>query len=741
VSDPSRPPGSPFYAHSPPANHPEVGWEPLPTHLLGVAERAEALARSAGLDEGFAARARLAGLLHDLGKYRPEFQRYLKAIVSGERAVRAPHSAYGARQAEQLGVPDVAFAISGHHGGLVDKADLTGRLEGVDPCNLLPHAQQDLPDLGQLQNLPVPEDIRRDAIAADLHIRLLFSCLVDADFLETEAFLQPDKAALRPARALQPEQLLERLTAHVEGLSSQGLVNECRRPVFDACLEGGRAEPGFFSLTVPTGGGKTLSSMAFALSHAKAHDLRRIIYVIPYLSIIEQNAEVFEQVLGSEWVLQHHSLAVAEAGRRDGEDEDGDEGYARLATENWDAPIIVTTTVQFFESLFARRPSACRKLHSIARSVVIFDECQTLPPGLLEPILSVLKGLRDRYSVSMVFCTATQPALGRSDRLPQGLEGVREIAPDPPALFHALRRTSVQWPDADETWSWQRVVDHMGEAPDRQALCVVNTRPQAYDLTQALAEALGCEVTQAHAHGLFHLSTWMCPAHRLEVLATIKQRLKGREPCLVASTQLVEAGVDLDFPVVLRALAPLDSIAQAAGRCNREGERETGEVIVFVPEEDSAPKGWYEAGRAVTRALLKMGRLDIHKPEVFGDYFAQLYGGGSLDQKSIQDKRRHLEFEQVARDFHIIEQATQPVVVRYNEQANQLARRLEQSDRPDRSLLRELQPFMVNVYESFLNEALATCQAVELLPGVYTWEGRYDPVLGIVASGLRFLNA
>ncbi|MGQ9731496.1 MAG: CRISPR-associated helicase Cas3' [Candidatus Zipacnadales bacterium] len=724
-----------YLAHSPnKTGQPHV----LRDDLRAVAELAGQFAAAWGGEEV----AKLAGLLHDLGKYRKEFQAYLAAIAANQTPVRAPHSAYGARYAEQLTAIDAVFAIAGHHGGLPDLADLPNRLGTAAPELVLASARQDLAELEQLKALPVPESLRSDRLAADLHIRMLFSCLVDADFLDTEAHLNPARADLRTTKPLQAAELLERLVAHVETLPRQEPVNAQRREVFSACLAAGSWEPGFFSLTVPTGGGKTLSSMAFALSHAHAHGLRRIIYVIPYLSIIEQNAQVFEQVLGKEWVLQHHSLTAAQGRPGDVDESVSIEAqYAQLATENWDAPIIVTTTVQFFESLFANRPSACRKLHNIARSVVIFDECQTLPPGLLEPILSVLQTLRSRYFVSMVFCTATQPAFGKSEHLPQGLHDIREIAPDPPKLFKVLRRTRVQWPSLNERWPWEQVAQHMCGAPNSQALCIVNTKRQAYDLTHAVAAVLKAEIETVHSIGLFHLSTNMCPVHRLEVLASIKQRLHEGRSCLVAATQLVEAGVDLDFPTVLRALGPFDSIAQAAGRCNREGLRHMGEVIVFTPEDDAAPKGWYESGRAVTRALLRDGEPDIHQPEIFLAYFGQLYGGGCLDQKNIQESRRQLAFETVARGFHLIEQATRPVLVFYDEQAKQLIGQLEKCYRPDRQLMRQLQVYTLNLYESVIYEALKSCDAVELLPGIYTWEGRYDPIFGIVLSDMRLLEA
>ena len=726
-----------YFAHS----KNEAGrCHPLGDHLEAVAELAREFASVWGADE----RGRAAGLLHDLGKYRPEFQRYLADIAAGRPPVRAPHSAHGAREAEMQGAVDLAFCITGHHGGLPDRADLRARLASVDLEATAARVREDFPAIRRLADLAVPPSIQRDRLAADLYIRMLFSCLVDADFLDTEAHFSPAKAELRAPRSLRSGELLQRVVAHVRGLPGEGPVNARRGEVFRACVEAGEREPGFFSLTVPTGGGKTLSSLAFALSHAQAHDLRRIIYVIPYLSIIEQNAQVFEQVLGDGWVLQHHSLAAAATGP-----EDDDEAlppsrrYARLAAENWDAPIIVTTSVQFLESLFANRPSACRKLHNIARSVVVFDECQTLPPGMLEPILSALQELRDRYSVSMVFCTATQPALGRTERLPKGLGDVREIVPDPPALFAALRRTDVSWPAPEERLSWGEVAGRMRDAPDARALCIVNTKKHARELTESLATTLGCELSEAHDSGLFHLSTNMCPAHRLEVLAAIKRHLDPQDPkpCLVASTQLVEAGVDIDFPMVLRALGPLDSIAQAAGRCNREGLLEKGQVVVFVPEEDKAPAGWYRSGRQVTQGLMSSGHLDLNDPGVFLSYFAQLYGGGSLDQRGIQENRGHLAFETVARDFRIIDQATRPVVIRYNEEAEELLGELEKLGRPDRGLMRKLQRYTVNLWESALHEALTNCNVVELLPGVHTWEGErgYDPVFGVQIDETRSL--
>lgn len=699
---------------------PREKWEPLAVHLAEVADLAATLAERAGISDG-ATRGRLAGWLHDLGKYLPAFQAYLESSAAGASGTRVSHKLLGAAHAYSLEAPDVAAAIAGHHGGLPDWSDLRDQVRRVDGLQeILSTAEAELPAMAAQR---LPAELRTDTLAMDLHTRLLFSCLVDADFLCTEAFMDGRRALARPEHALDPEGLLGHLHAHLAGLPTTGDVNRWRAEVLQACLGAGSEPPGIFSLTVPTGGGKTLASMAFALEHARRHAMRRIIYVIPYLSIIEQNAEVFRRALGEGAVLEHHSLAGF--GGDDGDDPDP----KRLAAENWDYPVVVTTSVQFFESLFAARPSACRKLHNIPGSIVVFDECQTLPQGLLEPILDMLRRLVRDYGVTAVLCTATQPALGESDSLPCGLPSVREIIPFAPGLFQALHRTRVSWPRPDEQMSWLQVAETMERAPEGQALCITNTIDQARELFSVLRDRGNTEA--------LHLSTHMCPAHRLDRLAAIRDRLSRGQRCLVASTQLVEAGVDLDFPMVLRALGPLDSIAQAAGRCNREGNRDVGEVIVFRPEDDREPPGWYAEGRRVTESALAQGKADIHDPGTFRAYFQSLYGLGDLDAHRIQDLRRRLEFAEVASRFRMIDTHQLPVVVDYrsggrrDEGPGALLDAAVERGRLSRDHVRQLQRFMVNVphyrFERMLRQSLID----EILPGLHVWAGPYDPDYGL----------
>jgi CRISPR-associated endonuclease/helicase Cas3 len=389
--------------------------------------------------------------------------------------------------------------------------------------------------------------------------------------------------------------------------------------------------------------------MAFALKHALVHGLDRVIVAIPYTSIIEQTADVYRNIFGETSVLEHHSAVIT---GHDGCDPlSYQDVWSRLASENWDAPIVVTTTVQLFESLFAHRPSACRKLHNIARSVLVLDEVQTLPPQLLTPILDVLQDLVEHYSVSVVLCTATQPALQDGPYL-KGLSNIREIVPDPPRYFAALRRVHYTLPAADERWDWERVAVEMRNTA--QCLAIVNTKPDALQLLDALNDSTA-----------LHRSTLLCGAHRRDVLHEIRRRLDIGEPCRLIATQVVEAGVDLDFPLVLRAIGPLDRIVQAAGRCNREGRLASGRVVVFWPAEGKVPPGAYRTGTDTAISLLSRPQVDLHDPTLYRTYFELLYQAVETDVKGIQNLRQALDYPEVAQRFRLIEDDTAAVVVRY----------------------------------------------------------------------------
>ena len=546
------------------------------------------------------------------------------------------------------------------------------------------------------------------------------------------------------------------------------------------CLSAAKDLPGLFSLTVPTGGGKTLASMLFALAHAAHHNgisqrppFRRIIVVIPYLSIIHQTVNDLRQVFGDNMVLEHHSQAdEPETKKFTKEKEDGpiDEKAKRrrLAAENWDAPIIVTTSFQFFSSLFSRRRSAARKLHNLCQSIVIFDEVQTLPPLLMQPILSVLRELthKDRpYGCSMVFCTATQPALGKSESLPCGLNDIRPIVPEESVRqhFNGLQRVDYEWPVDNQTLTWEQLGEQIvGDATrsDQQVLVVVNTRKAARDLHAVLVAMLSGETKGnvfAPIDGLFHLSTWMIPSHRDEVLAEVKLRLTPKEKtdqqvrrrCILISTQCIEAGVDVDFPEVWRAFAPYDAIVQAAGRCNRRGLRSSkGVVHVFRPADSKIPAGLYSTATSQTDLLRRMDRANPNDPASFDDYFRLLYQLSVPDECVIQKERSQLHFEQVDALFQFIEDNTFPVLV--------LNRRLhgDTADSPTeandiyndakrrgffvREDWRRLQPHMINLLKSSRFQPPFSSHldaAFDPDCGLTLWNGKY--LAGLDGIGIK----
>jgi CRISPR-associated endonuclease/helicase Cas3 len=426
--------------------------------------------------------------------------------------------------------------------------------------------------------------------------------------------------------------------------------------------------------------------------------------------------------LGERAVLEHHSAIEP---RRDPEEGEAGPQWGRLAAENWDAPLVVTTTVRLFESLFARTPSACRRLHRVANSVVILDEAQTLPVRLLAPILDALRGLSAHYRTSVVLCTATQPALTATPGF-RGLEDVREIAPEPPRLFRTLARVRYEWPAAGESWDWARVADEMRS--ERQALAVVNTKRDALALLGALGE------------GALHLSTLLCGAHRRDVLADVRRRLKDGEPCLLVSTQVVEAGVDLDFPLVLRALGPLDRIVQAAGRCNREGRLEAGRVVVFRPSEGGMPMDQaYRGGAGVAEQMVNSSEMDPDDPDTFLRYFAQLYRQVELDGAKVQESRSVLDFPETAKRFRMIEDDGVSVLVGYGrgqqrQRFEALVERLRRPGGVTRATLRQAQPFIVSVQSRLRDEFMKAGLLEEIAEELYLWHGGYHPIRGLTAG-------
>lgn len=698
-------------------------------HLTAVARRAEELGRACGGEE-LARRAKAAGLLHDLGKYRDEFQKLLRGELS-----KAPHSIYGAAVAyANANATDVSFAVAGHHAGLPDKTVLGDRLREAKPELILlwERAVLDCPELLHCFASGDPLLAQLTGISQlsfEVHCRMLLSCLVDADRSDTAQHAGENPTPPKPLNASELLSRLRNFVASRASTISEGAVKSARQVVLGDCIAATERPGPFFSLTVPTGGGKTLSAMAFALRRAELRpSTRRIIVVIPYLSIIEQNAEVYREALQAD-VLEHHSAAFGQDDAEDGYEP----AYARAARENWDAPLIITTSVRFFETLFSNHPRELRRLHNIANSIVILDEVQTLPREFLDATLSMLRELGERWGVTFVFSTATQPAFEtrdeeNTDRDPRWPPGtLSEIITDVPVLFQGLKRVETLWRDEPITWETAATELCMAE----QALVIVNTRKQAKGLAQSIA---------LRGRDVMHLSTNLCPAHRREILAKIREELGTGRPCLVVSTQLVEAGVDLDFPVVWRALGPLDSIAQAAGRCDREGKltaqlgRPGGKLVVFCPSDGGMPGGAYKHGATLTEAMLQSGSLEWDSPALIKTYFDRLYAGAG-DPKKVQNMRMNLRFQDVADTVKWIDESTYPVLVPYDSKAKGLIEAVRYGG-VNLQRFRLAQSYTVNLRHQDFERARSIGSIYEISKGVWACpEGLYDDTWGIEIEG------
>lgn len=700
----------------------------LVEHLRNVADLTRQFASPfGGGDLGY-----LAGLWHDAGKADPTWQRYLRRSEAGEPAHSVDHKCAGVLLEERaFGEPGhIGFLIHAHHGGLgnrtgfrdwlKEKRELPGPGKALDAMRLEMPAIADQPE-------PAFPDFITSERDAELFLRLTYSALVDADSLDTEAHKLAGTPPLR-GNDIVLTTLWERYEAFLakQPTAPESAVNRVRTEVHEACLAAASEQQGVFRLTVPTGGGKTRSALAFALRHGVQHGLRRIVVAVPFTTITQQTAGVYREILGDDRVVLEHHAAATEGVGSGGEDEDGfseEAVWQRLAAENWDAPVIVTTTVQLFESLFSNRRGKTRKLHNLANSVIILDEVQALPAGFLAPILDGLRQLTDQYGASVVLSTATQPAF---ELIREFREiDASEIVPEYGRHFEGLGRVRYEWRDKPAEWS--EVAGWMRE--ERSALAIVNTKRHAMELLDALQDP-----------DALHLSTLLCGAHRNEVLNEIRERLAAGEPCHVVSTQVVEAGVDLDFPAVFRAEAPLDAIIQAAGRCNREGNLdERGKVVVFAPQDGKTPPGAYETGRDTAREVRALfpGAAPDDLP-VLGAYFERMAERIPADEKGIQHARRRLDFPLVAEKFRMIDEDTCDIIVSWPVEASpeieRLVRQLQTRERPGRVVLRQLQPHTVSLYRREYTQLLGRGLIEEVLPNVGRWHGTYDPVRGIVGA-------
>lgn len=746
----------------------------LPAHLTAVAIRAGEFAAEFGNRDW----GELIGFWHDLGKFHPAWQKYIKKQVdhedqsaNGKNTPPINHSTIGAVLAlgkfrQQPPSRILGYCLAGHHAGLPDwypdeaGGDLQNRVyadilnavldtEELDDVRKIPEAipflNKEIPKTPPL-GITSAAEFESKKEYFHLWIRMLFSCLVDADYLDTEAFMEPELSEKR-GKFLSLSELKKKFDSYIAEKESNATptpINKKRKAIREMCQKKAHLSPGFFSLTVPTGGGKTLSSLAFALEHALFHNKKRIIYVIPFTSIIEQTARIFKYgtdndaeieerkihgkfLFGEDQVIEHHSNL----------DPAKETIYSHLASENWDAPIIVTTNVQLFESLFASRASACRKLHNLVNSIIILDEVQMLPPEYLKPILSVLRGLVECFGVTVLLMTATQPALegtiGTAPNCINGLDNVTPIIDDPESLAKSFERVELLIPkNITEEKTWEELRDELIQY--EQVLCIVNSRRDCRELHSVMPE------------GTVHLSALMCGEERSVVISEIKNALREGKPIRVISTQVVEAGVDIDFPVVYRALSGFDSIAQAAGRCNREGRLSSigrkGKVVVFVPPRH-APPGILRKGEESCREMLRNYNVNSLSPSLFVEYFQHFYNRlNTFDKPNFYDRLVRnanefiFQFRTLSQNFALIEDRTQSILVWYKNpltgfDSRSLLEKLRYGE-TGRLFFRKLQRFIVNVHEHDI-KTLAENHYIEMISGYWVQAAPelYKPGLGL----------
>jgi len=701
----------------------------------------------------------LTGFWHDLGKFHPAWQKYLcrKSGYDTEAHLeesnnRPNHSTAGAvlvfeKFNNSIASKILAYIIGGHHSGLPDwTPQLNSRIYDENK-NLIKDDLNRIVEIDEAKEFldkTIPTSIpiiyknsvdKNSNEQLHLWIRMLFSCLVDADFLDTEKYMDKKERG----GYLGINELKRRFDNYMLEKKSDSELNKRRNKILSQCRKRAELKPGIFSLTVPTGGGKTLASMAFALEHAIKYDKKRIIVAIPYTSIIEQTSKVFKYgtdidkeieklngtgkfLFGEDQVIEHYSNLDPEK-----------ENYKnRLASENWDAPIIVTTNVQLFESLFANRTSACRKLHNITNSIIILDEAQMLPQGYFRPILSVLKGLVNHFGVTVVLMSATQPSLkgkiGTETNSIEGLENVIEIIADPDSLAKDFKRSEFVLPkELNNVQSWEEIAEELTVYD--QILCIVNTRNDCRQLHSLMPE------------GTIHLSGFMCGEERSEIISEIKIKLRNNEPVKVISTQLVEAGVDIDFPVVYRALTGLDSIAQAAGRCNRENKlKDGGKVVVFVPPK-SSPSGFLRKAEDAGKAIIRNHLNAEFTPSLYSEYFKYLYSNlNSFDEVDfyshlVRDAMKfEFQFRTFAQKFNMIDNKKQiSIIVKYKSNDSLIKHLRFQGASKD--LLRKLQRYIVNVPIYTFNK-IREANYVEDINGYWVQSdpSLYKPGLGLLGN-------
>jgi len=708
---------------------------PLAEHLSETARMAESFV----CREEYRPLFRLAGLLHDLGKYQLAFQDYLE---NGGRRGSVPHAKWGAGYARKLKINDASIAIDGHHKGLPDRVvwlNDTNEIFHDDEPNFDEVKDAFLQDVGIDKSSLEAQQLKfdSDGFRRELFIRYLFSALTDSDWLSTEEHFDAEKSALRSTRTLPIDFMLGKLEEEFAAKSKNGEINELRNKVRVEAVDKASFPIGCYSLALPTGMGKTLTSLAWALNHAKAeaNQLKRIIIVLPYISIIDQTSRELKRIFGEEWILEHHSSfnETNNSNTDRNEDYSTEQKRKQLACENWDFPVIVTTTVQFFESLFSNKPSKCRKIHNIAESVVIFDEVQTIPKEVILPTLGMLNDVQAIMRTSFLFCTATQPAYERRP----GFGGITAITPlieAPGILYDKTKRVTYHLLDELVPVSFARlrdaVIDHK-----EAALVIFNTKKDAL-------EFFGIMKSDDTWDAQYHLSTAMCPDHRKATIQQIRDDLAAKKKILVVSTQLIEAGVDFDFPLVFRALAPLEAIIQSAGRCNREGllnqYGKLGNVYLFLLEDAHYPNKTYQACAGYAAELLQSDIDQLYSHNVFEKYYASVFSLyiDQAKQQAINEARKAFNFETVNDCYRYLDDHSEGLFIyNYDNESRQLLHKLQDQKFLSRDDYRAMQPFTVQAYENFIFQ---NRDDVKTSPhGFKIWYGSYDPDTGISVAPME----